>query len=324
MVHLAMSLLLQLSRAHGAPVVLPEFLTPSCKPTPVVRPNRPSAPPSPKPPVPPVSLPKPPAELEFDGPEPESVGLALLDEAIAGRAPKNLLPLWHGYPWQKLKNPKLWTAFTLSTLKRDAVDLLESTPKDIARFCPRYGVLSSEQRLIFWARFVSVLAEQESSFDALEITPSPTVGRDVFSTGLLMISLASSKNPSYGCQMIQTQDHLFFWRRNLGCAIKIMNQLMKQDRTISWDPHQSSWKGLARYWEPLRDSRLKSPHGRQCVDEMISLRREMWRSESLSSRHPSRLDSEYRKAGETRFEKLLRLINEVSFCQPVVAASAKM
>lgn len=334
MPHLFLSLFLQLSMpGHGATIVLPEFVTLSCRrpvavPAPKPPPKEEPTPGPTPPPIPPVMgpfpIPKPPEILEADGPEPESLGIALLDEALAGTAPKNLLPLWHSYPWQKLTSQKLWTVFTLESLKTDGADLLASKPKDIERFCPRYASLNEEQRLIFWARFVSILAEQESSFDPLEITPTPSVGPDVFSTGLLMISLSSSRSSFYGCKMVQTQDHLFFWRRNLGCAIKIMNRLMKQDQAISWDPTQNSWKGLARYWEPLRDSRLKSAKGRLCVDEMINLRREMWRTESLSSRHPSRLDSEYRKAGESRFEKFLRMINETAFCQPLVAAPAKL
>jgi hypothetical protein len=302
-------------------IVLPKSKDPACLPTPTPTPGpKPTPGPSSTPSASPTPvMPKPPAVLDPEGPEPEKTGSEIIDRALNGEGPRSILPLWHGYPWQKLPHQKAWTAFTVETLRKDGQALLNSNPSDIEWFCPQYSKLSEEKRLVFWVRFISVLTEQESSFDPFEVTYAPTIGDQVFSTGLLMLSLESAKSHVYGCSMIHTQDDLFQWRKNIGCAIHVMGALITRDNAIAWNPNSSephSWQGLARYWEPVRDKRMKTKQGRMCLNEMIELREPLWVKESDSKTHPSSWDSDYKKAGETRTERLFRMVHELPFCQP--------
>lgn len=293
--------------------------TPVANPTPVPTPGQSPAPsPTPRPSPTPIPYPKPPANLPPDGPDPESTGVGLLDRALAGQAPKSLLPLWHDYPWRKNARPKLWTSFLISTLRSDGASLVGTLPADIELFCPRYANLDSESRLIFWARLISVVAEQESSFNSFDVTHAPTIGPKVFSTGFFMLSLTSARSSVYGCDMIRTQDDLFDWRKNMGCAIRIMSQLVRRDQAIAWNPKAAEperWQGVARYWSTARDRRLKTELGRHCVNELIRARLPDWEKEANESRHPSYRDEEYREAGEIRYERLLRHINQLPICR---------
>ena len=300
--------------------------TPTPKPTATPDPNKPTPPPSTSPtPLPSPAKPKPsptpnrppkpvpPADLPPDGAEPNSTGSGLLDEALAGNQPRALLPFWHGYPWRPNPSQKIWTAHILEALRKDGRSLINSKPADIAWFCKRYPELTESDRELFWLRFISVLMENESSFNPLSITY--TKGVNVYSTGLLQLSLQSSKRSAYNCTMIQKQDDLFDWRKNVGCAIRIMVYWMEKESAITWHPSAPfQWRGISRYWEPVRDPRLKTALGRKCVAEAIEQRRADWVKEGLGTRHPSVLDIEYRAAGEQRYERLLRLVNQFPLC----------
>jgi hypothetical protein len=304
-------------------IVLPAPQDPACLPTPTPAPTPdPNATPSPSPkptPKPTPALPKPPAVLDPEGPEPESTGSDILDRALSGDGSRSVLPLWVGYPWQKVPHQKAWTAFLVEALRKDGQPLLTSTPADIAWYCPEYAKLSDEKRLVFWVRFISVLSEQESSFNPFDVTYEPSIGPKVFSTGLLMLSLESAQSQAYDCSMIHIQDDLFQWRKNISCAVRVMSTLISKDKAIAWNTNTKdahSWQGLARYWEPVRDKRMKTAQGRMCLNEMIELRTPLWARESASKSHPSSWDSDYKNAGETRSERFIRMVNELPFCQP--------
>ncbi|MFN7729874.1 MAG: hypothetical protein ACK5P7_12020 [Bdellovibrio sp.] len=257
----------------------------------------------------------------MEGEEPNTTGLLMFDEALAGKVSSATLPLWHGYPWKKLSHPKTWTAFLVQTLRADGQALLETVPQDIRWYCPRYAKLDQDQRLAFWARFISVLAEHESSYDIATIlyeTQLSSAREHVFSTGVMQLSIVSSRDRKYGCTMIQTQDDLFDWRKNMGCAVRMMSQMMKRDQAITVDLTADAagpWRGFSRYWAPLRDNRMKSELGRQCLGELVQQRRASWVQEAQELKfHPSYLDDDYKKAGERRFERFLRLVNAFPLC----------
>lgn len=288
---------------------------PPATPTPVPPPGTPTKPPTP----PPAKLPKPtpPADLEVEGPDLEKTGIALIDAAVAGKYPRSVLPLWHGYPYFKVTTPNAYTAHIAQVLRTQGQDLLNSNPADIAWHCPKYAQMDAEQRLVFWIRFLSILAEAESSMNPVACTRDTSVGSNVFSTGLLMISFDSAKQEKWGCTMIETQDDLFRWRKNTTCAIRIMNLLMKEDGALSYNPNhpvKKPYYGIGRYWGPLRDGRIKADDRRFCIDEVIKLRRPDWVKASKSKQHVSHSHSDLRKAGETHFEKFLRVQNMYPFC----------
>lgn len=296
-----------------------EICTPRpAPPTPPPTPLPPGTPPRPEPPVTPkLPKPVPPADLEIDNQDLDSTGIALIDAAIDGKYPRSVLPLWHSYPYFKVTTPKMWTAHMAQVLRTQGQDLLNSNPADIQWHCPKYGQMTAEQRLVFWIRFLSILAESESSMNPLAVTRDTAVGANVFSTGLLMISYESASQAKWGCSMIQSQDDLFRWRQNTTCAIRIMSILMKEDGALSHNASSAVKKpyyGPSRYWGPLRDGRIKNDERRFCIDEVIKLRRPDWVKASKSKQHVSHSHSDLRKAGETHFEKFLRVQNMYPFC----------
>jgi len=301
--------LVQVSESESERTPVEPVATPTPEPVPTPEPT-PTPRPTPKRPPRPV----PPKNLPPDGPEPASTGSAILDEALEGKRSRAYLPFWHGYPWQKIKAPKAWTAELLEILRQDGQDIVNSNPADISWYCANYSSLNDEERLLFWLRFLSVLIEHESTFNPLKITF--TKGVNVYSVGLLQLSLISSKRSIYNCTMVESYDDLFDWRKNLTCGVRMMGYFMRTDQAISWNSKKEEypWRGLARYWESLRDSRIRNPWGQKCLTEMIEQRRPDWIKETESRWHPAYFDSAYRKAGELRFERLLRLINQFPPC----------
>ena len=240
-----------------------------------------------------------------------------MDQAIAGKFKKSALPIWHGYPWRKITHPKTWTAFTAAAIREHGKALIETVPFDIGWHCPKYPQMNEEQRVGFWIRLISVLGESESSMNPLLVHRDTPVGPNIFSTGLLQISLVSAQQAKWGCTMIQKQDDLFEWRKNITCAVKIMNQLMIEDKALSYStnlPSKQTWYGLSRYWGPFRDSRIKVPEKRVCINEVVEQRRPDWIKDSKSDRHPSNTTSEYKAAGEKNFEKIMRFLNYFPYC----------
>lgn len=308
--------------------------TPTPKPTPKISPTPTPTPPpmtpiegpdtqmppqpqpKPEPPLPVPPRPRPPTHLPLVEPEPASTGSDILDQAIEGNLSSSYLPVWHDYPWRRLQNPVLWSKHVIAQLRTDGEKLWKNVPGDIGWFCPKYSAMNDEQRIAFWARFISVIAEHESSFNVFDLTFTPGPDLNVYSTGLMMLSIPSAKRPAYGCTMIKAQDDLFDWRKNLACSIRIMNYFVEKDGVIAWNTATvgHSWQGISRYWEPLRDQRIKTETGRMCLEETIDLRRSDWLSEMIAGDHPSTRDEDYRRAGEKRFEHFVRLVNEFPLC----------
>jgi hypothetical protein len=117
--------------------------------------------------------------------------------------------------------------------------------------------------------------------------------------------------------MIQVENDLFDWKKNLDCGVRIINAMVKDDKSISTDMRATAdgaWKGIANDWATLRDRRMKSEIGRQCLGEMVEQRRESWIVESKLGKNPIYRDEEYSQAGEKSYERFLRLVNEFPLC----------
>lgn len=275
--------------------------------------------PPPKPPVRPPN-PKPAQPLPDYGPEPATTGLPLFDEALQGKAPKALLPIWHNYPWRKISHPITWTASVVDTIRRDGQGLVQTVPKDIYWYCPKYPGFTEDQRIAFWARFISILTEEESSLNPLAVYYEDTMSTEkdpIFSIGMLQLSIESSKQRRFGCSMIQVQDDLFDWNKNLSCGIRIISAMVQDDQAISVDLRADgspAWKGISHDWGTLRDRRMRSDVGRKCLGEMVEQRRAAWIAESKADKNPALHDSEYEEAGEKYYERLLRFVNEFPLC----------
>ncbi|HRO66656.1 MAG TPA: hypothetical protein PL182_03725, partial [Pseudobdellovibrionaceae bacterium] len=257
-------------------------------------------------------------EIPDDGPDAASTGVELLDRALRGEEPKSVLPFWFGYPWAKIKTPVLWTRYLSESLRTHGRDLLRAAPKDAELFCPNFKNLNDEQRLAFWMRLVSAMMEQESTYNPLRTYSGESIQYGLFSTGLLMLSLSSSKQARFGCSMIQSDDDLFFWRKNMDCAIRIMSYFYKEDQVISShsqvEPGTGRWMGLARYWEPLRDNRLRGEKSRELLLRSVKQQRLDWLEEGRGKSHPAKRDDVHKARGEKSFGRILRVMNQMAFC----------
>lgn len=295
----------------AAPPLLPvpgeEVDTPSVvTDLPPMRPPRPREPDAPKPPA-----------LPEEAADPAEIGVPLLDAALRGEASRGVLPFWHGYPWQKVTHPVTWTRETLALIKANPI-LVKTVPADYQWYCPNYPNLQEEERAIVWMRLLSILAELESSYDPIKTYHSVRVEWGLFSTGLMMLSLPSSKHARFGCSMIKTQDDLFEWRKNLACAVRIMGSFVGEDKVIGGhsrtDENSGRWMGLARYWEGFRDWRMEYPELRYALLDKIKHSRKMWLEEGASKWHPAYKDSEYASKKEPILERIYRLMNQMPLC----------
>lgn len=229
-------------------------------------------------------------------------------------APLGLLPYWHDYPWKPVPEQSKWNQWLLTEFASHKV-FMEGTPQNITRFCPRYGSLAPDERKLFWLRFFSVLSEMESTFDSQNVTHDKKVGPNIYSSGLLQLSLASSQYKPYGCTMIREQRDLLDPQKNLSCGVRIMAHFLRKDGTATgFVDLAGSWLGGARYWAPLRHDYLRTSSGRRKLDEWIARFRGDWKNQGLSPRHPAADDSDRRGKGEKKLEKLIRLMNGMPIC----------
>ncbi|MBX3039182.1 MAG: hypothetical protein KF789_00570 [Bdellovibrionaceae bacterium] len=257
-------------------------------------------------------------EIPDDGPDLSSTGIELYDRALRDEEPKSILPFWFGYPWAKIKTPVLWTRYLSESLRTNGRELLRTAPKDAELFCPNFKNLNDEQRLAFWVRLISLLMERESTYNPVRTYSGESIEYGLFSTGLLMLSLSSAKQSRFGCTMIQSNDDLFFWRKNMDCAVRIMSFFYKEDQVIAShsqvEPGTGRWMGLSRYWEPMRDNRLRGEKSRHLLMRSVKQQRLDWLEEGRGKSHPAKRDEIHKSRGEKSFGRILRLMNQMAFC----------
>lgn len=309
--------------ATAAPTC-PDGMRPVPVPVPRPKPKPPVTPPAEpaKPPVTPTKppqykAPEPPPKVEEPA-DPARLGIPVLDDALEGKASRHLLPYWHGYPWQKIERPLTWTKWLYDHLGTDGSKLIDVTPKDAVLFCPNYKNLDQESKRIFWMRMISVIVELESTYNSRKAYHSVRVQPGLFSIGLLMLSLPSSTQSRFGCSMIKSNDDLFDWRKNMTCGVRIMSYYYSEDKSItgrtSLSKTDSRWMGIARYWEPFRDQRLREEGGFEAVLKKVKQKRRSWLKDAERSKHPAYFDETYKKSGEKDMERIARLLNTMPFC----------
>ena len=155
---------------------------------------------------------------------------------------------WDG----KHRDAEKWSEFTKDAIFEVGESLLDSNPTDINRFCPAYGSLNQEGKLMFWIHLVSSMARFESSFrreTSFRKSFKDRFGNNVISRGLLQLSIESARG--YKCDLRNAQD-LHDPQRNLECTIKILKRWVDDDNVISKRLSNGKWRGGARYWSVLR------------------------------------------------------------------------
>lgn len=236
-------------------------------------------------------------------------------------APLGILPYWYDYPWVRVTEQNQWTQTLLENL--DQLPAFHSiVPQDMERFCPRYPSMNKDERKLFWARYFSVLIEMESTFNPRLVVHDTGVGPNIYSSGLLQLSLRSVQHPPYGCSMIRQQNDLLDPRKNIACGVRVMAHFLRNDQIATgYRESARTWLGGARYWAPLRHDHLRSARGRGMLDSWIQQFRTGWQRAGASDQHPAREDSERRRKGEKKLEKLLRLMNGMPLCHSPIATN---
>ncbi|HVK61874.1 MAG TPA: transglycosylase SLT domain-containing protein [Bdellovibrionales bacterium] len=279
----------------------------------------------------------------------------LYDSVIRGEAPASSLPNWHGFHfWNAGVAEKVvpqlngWTEHLYNAVATNGNNLISTVPRRIEYFCPKYKTLDREKRIAFWVRLISVMASYESSYNPNTKYLEPRM--KVLSSGLMQISHASSQLPGYHCTMIspilkQGQLDLYDPKKNLSCAVNIINHFVGRDGTmVEYDrnPNGRYWKGLARYWGVFRHQRIKAGDasfwseisGRQNRWQQESTKRDYallqdlrdanvkaqpwgnldWEARNTSTPHPSLREEVYKKEERHPLTSILRQINQTAFC----------
>lgn len=143
-----------------------------------------------------------------------------------------------------------WADFVFNEVMNSK--LVETTMKDGREFCPN-GMSANN-----WVHLIAAMAKRESNFKPeLEYKESfkNSKGEWVISTGLLQISLESSKG--YDCGM-NSQSDLKDPFKNLACGVKILERWAVRDQVLS-KKVSGKWTGaIARYFSVGRDSLPKT------------------------------------------------------------------
>jgi hypothetical protein len=173
--------------------------------------------------------------------------------------PKGVERVSYPFAWNAF-NPQGTWAYALQKglgLKSNRF-LLESPPRDMEDFCPRFASLGKSEREIFWIAFFNEVVRYESAFIPLTASDEgqyDSGNKGIISSGLTQVSLRSSRASCYqarGCGLVKNQNDLFDPAKNLQCAVGIMSCLSESAGCLSCK-RGGKWKGIAAYWSTLRD-----------------------------------------------------------------------
>jgi len=146
---------------------------------------------------------------------------------------------WDGHP-----NGREWSSHVEMAL--GISQLPGFVPADVQQFWSGYEAADPAGRQEFWLMLISAIAKEESNFDPnCEYDEPPPLNQK--SLGLMQLSYTDR---SYGCDFPDEQS-VKDPRRNLTCAVRIMNRLILRDQRIGGDgAHRTA--GAAAYWSTLR------------------------------------------------------------------------
>lgn len=146
--------------------------------------------------------------------------------------------------WDKHAYGAEWTGFVLEGLGTSA--LAASVPADVDDFWSGYEAADEVGRNQFWLMLISAVAKEESDFDPNCVYHEPPpLGVD--SIGLMQLSVGDAH---YGCDF-PDENAVKDPRRNLLCAVRIIDRLVARDGRIGGDADHHH-RGAAAYWSTLR------------------------------------------------------------------------
>lgn len=146
--------------------------------------------------------------------------------------------------WDKHANAAAWTGFVLEGLS--ASTLAAATTADSAEFWPGYAAADDADRQQFWLMLISAVVKEESDFDPNCVfeKPPPLSQKSI---GPMQLSRSDT---SYGCDF-PDENAVKDPRRNLMCAVRVLDRLVNRDGRIGGDQAHLK-KGGAAYWSTLR------------------------------------------------------------------------
>lgn len=151
--------------------------------------------------------------------------------------------------WDNKPHGRQWSQSACESFLRHGSRLLQSTPRDMAGYCPNYPNMTSAQKIQFWIYFMSALGTFETrNFNTSSVGDVEYFGNEKASIGLFQMSRGD------GCPGIRSRQDLTNPTKNIDCAIYKLNQLVSRDGVIASGSGGSS-RGAARYWGPLREPR---------------------------------------------------------------------
>lgn len=150
--------------------------------------------------------------------------------------------------WEKsVPSRSAWTQIVREVVSNKSPALLRG-PGDVEDFCPMYDRLGTQDRLNFWAEFISSVARYESAWSPtsrmIETTmgTDPVTGRQVASEGLLQLSYQDVQWAPY-CEFDWSVDKkyadndarktIFDPRKNLNCGIQILDRQVAKKGNIA-------------------------------------------------------------------------------------------
>lgn len=145
--------------------------------------------------------------------------------------------------WEHVRHADLWTRSAISALKEHGQPLTESTPRDIASWCPAYPYADEDGRRAFWVGLLSALAKHESTYR------QTAVGGGGQWYGLMQILPSTARQ--YKCRA-GTGSALKNGPDNLSCAIRIMARTVARDQVVS-----AGMRGVAADWGPFHNAQKR-------------------------------------------------------------------
>ncbi|MBC7421130.1 MAG: hypothetical protein H7328_10415 [Bdellovibrio sp.] len=155
--------------------------------------------------------------------------------------------------WEKtVPQSKLWSAYIYKVIKEEEPQLLNSDAAlDTDLFCPRFKLMTADQRLNFWGQLFAGMAKYESGWNPLSRYIETTMPNDSItglptaSEGLLQLSYQDVPNYNNFCEFDWNKDKLLSIKdpkrtildpyKNLRCGIKIMARIIKKRGVIATD-----------------------------------------------------------------------------------------
>lgn len=188
------------------------------------------------------------------------------------------------YAWSgKHKDSKQWESFAKESIQTHMKSQLGRPLEKSEEFCPKYDNMSVDLQSEFWVHLLSKLMQWESGYNPAawmaecaekqcnyqggcdyELFPkkdgTKVMGycmkgghkldnNVVISRGLIQMSLESAQ--SLKCPFT-TPEEIYDPKKNIDCFYRAAARYISQDNQLVGRGADGNWKGVSRYWSPMR------------------------------------------------------------------------